>query len=76
MAQEVLTTFAETVGEVALVPETGGTFEIYAEGTRVWSRAERNRFPQPKELKQGVRDVIDPEADLGHSDRDDGGRAD
>jgi selenoprotein W-related protein len=27
------------------------------------------RFPEAKELKQLVRDRIDPERDLGHSDR-------
>lgn len=68
MAQEVLCTFSDTVGEVALVPDTEGTFEIRADGQRVWSRSEQDRFPQPKELKQGVRDVIDPEAALGHAD--------
>lgn len=69
MAQEVLSTFADTLGEVALVPATGGTFEIRAEERLIWSRAERGRFPQPKELKQLVRDEVAPSADLGHADR-------
>lgn len=69
MAQEVLSTLAERVGEVALVPDTGGTFEIWVDEERVWSRAEEERFPQPKEVKQCVRDVVDPEADLGHVDQ-------
>jgi len=69
MAQEVLSTLPDAVGEVALVPDTGGTFEIRVGNERVWSRSERGRFPQPKELKQIVRDVVDPEAALGHADR-------
>lgn len=68
-AQEVLSTFEEEVGEVALVPDTGGTFEVRVEGRMLWSRAERDRFPQPKELKQLVRDEVAPSADLGHADR-------
>lgn len=69
MAQEILSTFEEEIGEVALVPGTGGVFEIRAEERLVWSRADEGRFPQPKELKQRVRDVIAPTTDLGHADR-------
>lgn len=69
MAQEVLSTFEKEVGEVALIPGTGGIFEIRADGTVVWSRTDEGRFPQPKELKQRVRDVIAPTTDLGHADR-------
>jgi selenoprotein W-related protein len=70
MAQEVLATFEDAIGEVALVPATGGTFVISVDGNQVWSRAEQDRFPQPKELKQRVRDAVDPAADLGHADRE------
>ncbi len=68
LAQELLTTFEQELGEVALVPGTGGVFEIRAEGTTLWSRAAEQRFPEAKELKQRVRDLIAPEKDLGHSD--------
>jgi len=69
MAQELLTTFADEVGEVALRPGKGGIFDVYVNDTRVWSRHEAGRFPDIKELKQLVRDQIAPEKDLGHSDR-------
>lgn len=69
MAQELLTTFQEEVGEVALIPGAGGVFEVRADGTVVWSRAARGRFPEMIELKQLVRDRIAPEKTLGHSDR-------
>jgi len=69
MAQELLTTFATDIGEVALVPGTSGVFEVRIDDDAVWSRAERGRFPEIKELKQLVRDRIDPGRDLGHSDR-------
>ncbi|PSQ96550.1 MAG: SelT/selW/selH selenoprotein [Bacteroidetes bacterium SW_9_63_38] len=68
MAQEVLASLEDSVGEVALVPATGGTFDIRVDGTLVWSREEEERFPQPKELKQRVRDAVAPDTDLGHAD--------
>ena len=69
MAQELLTTFESELGEVALVPGTGGVFEVRVQGETIWSRQERGRFPESKELKQLIRDRIAPEKDLGHSDK-------
>ena len=69
MAQELLTTFEQELGEVALVPGSGGIFEVRVEGTSIWSRKERERFPEMKELKQLVRNRVAPEKELGHSDR-------
>lgn len=69
MAQELLTTFQNEIGEVALVPATGGIFEVRVGNVRIWSRHEQERFPDIKELKQLVRDQIAPERNLGHSDR-------
>ncbi len=68
MAQELLTTFEGELGEVALIPGTGGIFEIRVDGQSVWSRKEEGRFPEAKELKQRVRDRVAPDKDLGHSD--------
>ena len=69
MAQELLTTFEEELGEIALVPGTGGIFEVRVDGELVWSREDKGRFPDIKELKQSVRDRIAPEKTLGHSDK-------
>jgi len=69
MAQELLTTFQDDLGEVALRPGTGGVFEIRVEGETIWSRAGQGRFPDIKELKQLVRDRVAPSRDLGHSER-------
>jgi selenoprotein W-related protein len=69
MAQELLTTFVDDLGEVALVPGAGGIFEVRVDGKLIFSRAEAGRFPESKELKQVIRDLIDPDRDLGHSDR-------
>lgn len=69
MAQELLTTFAEEIGEVALVPGTRGVFEVRANDEVIWSRAAQGRLPDIKELKQLVRDHIAPGKELGHSER-------
>ena len=69
MAQELLSTFDTELGEVALVPGTGGVFEVRVDDQLVWSRKEAGRFPEAKELKQRVRDRVAPGRDLGHSDR-------
>lgn len=69
LAQELLTTFEEELGEVALVPSTGGTFLVRLDGELLFDRAEAGRFPEAKELKQAVRDRIAPGKALGHSDR-------
>jgi selenoprotein W-related protein len=68
MAQELLTTFQGDLGEVALLPGTGGIFEVRVDGDTIWSRAGEGRFPELKELKQRVRDVVAPGRALGHSD--------
>jgi selenoprotein W-related protein len=69
MGQELLTTFSDELGEVALVPGTGGVFNIRVNDELVWSLADRGAFPDIKELKQLVRDRIAPSKDLGHSER-------
>ncbi|KAK5101365.1 hypothetical protein LTS08_004972 [Lithohypha guttulata] len=90
-AQELLQTFSETLGEVSLIPVTGGTFTINlytgaipsslseenslsAESstiadTLIWDRKRDGGFPETKELKNRVRNVIDPNRDMGHVDR-------
>jgi len=69
LAQELLTTFEQELGEVALIPGTGGIFEVRVNGETLFSRKQQNRFPEAKEIKQLLRDKIAPEKDLGHSDR-------
>ena len=65
----MLTTFAEEIGSLTLIPDnTGGVFEVRIDGKVVWSRSERGRFPEIKELKQIVRDRVSPGRDLGHID--------
>ena len=78
--QELLSTFGTSIGEVALIPATGGIFTVYlsykplgAEDAEVqqvllWDRKAEGGFPETKTLKQRVRNIIEPEKKLGHSD--------
>ncbi len=68
LAQELAMTFAEQLGEVALVPGTGGIFDIYLEQELLFSRKQQGRFPESRELKQLIRDRVNPDMALGHSD--------
>lgn len=71
MAQEMLTTFEQALERVSLVPGKSGIFEVRLNQQVIFSRKEIGRFPESKELKQLIRDVVDPSRDLGHSDRKD-----
>ena len=70
MAQELLSTFTDEIGGVLLQPaEVGGTYVISIDDAVVFDRKEQGRFPEIKELKQLVRDMVSPEKSLGHSDK-------
>jgi len=69
MAQELLSTFGDDLAAVTLKPGTGGIFQIHYDDALIWDRKVDGGFPGPKELKQRVRDRLDPGRDLGHIDR-------
>jgi selenoprotein W-related protein len=70
MAQELLTTFSDDVHGVLLQPsEVSGSYIVSVDGNVVFNRKDEGRFPEVKELKQLVRDVVNPEKSLGHSDK-------
>jgi selenoprotein W-related protein len=69
MAQELLSTFEQDIREVVLIPSSGGIFEIRVNDMLLWERKRDGGFPDARELKQRVRDMVWPDRDLGHSDR-------
>ena len=69
MAQELLSTFGTDLAEVSLQPGTGGVFVITYNGEVIWDRKTDGGFPDVKQLKQRVRDRLNPDRDLGHLDR-------
>jgi len=73
MAQELLTTFENDLKAVTIIPSsTKGIFAVRLDGNELlWDRKEQGGFPSPKGLKQIVRDMVEPEKFLGHSDTKD-----
>ena len=70
MAQEILTTFVDDVRSVTLQPsETGGEYKIFIDDRKIFDRSEHGGFPEIKEIKQLVRDMVNPGKSLGHADR-------
>ena len=69
MAQELLTTFADDLKAVTLQPgEVGGIFQISIDGKIIFDRKTYGGFPEIKTIKQLLRDEVNPEKELGHSD--------
>ncbi|KAK5172051.1 uncharacterized protein LTR77_003688 [Saxophila tyrrhenica] len=77
--QELLSTFGTSIGEIALIPATGGLFTVHLthktqesdtspQEVLIWDRKAEGGFPETKILKQRVRNHIEPEKNLGHSD--------
>ncbi len=75
VAQELLQTFRTRLGEVALVPGTGGVFRVElvpssgAEPVLLWDRKAEGGFPEIPPLKKAIRDAVAPDLALGHTDR-------
>ncbi|WP_437917791.1 SelT/SelW/SelH family protein [Sphingobacterium sp. LRF_L2] len=68
-AQELLVTFVDDVYGVTLVPsEISGRFSITIDNNILFDRKIEGRFPEIKEIKQLVRDQVNPNKDLGHSE--------
>jgi selenoprotein W-related protein len=80
MAQELLTTFADDLHSLTLIPNSskpGGVFCVrtwtfenssYHPSQCLWDRSIDGGFPESKVLKQRLRNVITPNKNLGHSD--------
>ncbi|MDO8612530.1 MAG: Rdx family protein [Dehalococcoidia bacterium] len=66
LAQELLTTFEKELGEVALVPGSGGIFEVRVDGETLASNRETKRMPEAGEVKRLLRDRIAPGKTIGH----------
>lgn len=70
MAQELLSTFEDDLGGVLLKPaEIPGQYSISMDQKILFDRKEKGRFPEIKELKQIVRDEVNPDKNLGHSEK-------
>lgn len=70
MAQELLTTFTGDIKGILLQPsDISGHFSIHINEEKIFDRSTEGRFPEIKELKQLIRDIVNPGKSLGHTDR-------
>lgn len=82
--QELLSTFGPPstaeLASIMLIPKadeaSAGKFRIYLLATAaatkldlIWDRKTQSGFPEMRILKQKIRDVINPNVSLGHSDK-------
>lgn len=68
LAQELLSTFEGELGEVALVPGSGGILEVTVDGEVLASNRETGRLPEVSEVKRALRDRIAPGRRIGHEE--------
>ncbi|WDF70117.1 SelT/SelW/SelH family protein [Sphingobacterium oryzagri] len=74
-AQELLGTFVDDIYGVTLVPsEISGRFAVSVQEQVIFDRKTMGQFPETKELKQLVRDLVNPAKSLGHSDNNEKAR--
>jgi selenoprotein W-related protein len=66
LAQELLTTLAEELGEVAIVPGSGGIFEVTLDGDVIATNRDHAPMPDPADVKRAVRDRVAPDRKIGH----------
>jgi selenoprotein W-related protein len=66
LAQELLNAFENDLGEVALVPGSGGVFEVTLDGETIASNRETKTIPDAGEVKRLLRDRIAPGRKIGH----------
>jgi len=58
LAQELLAAHEADLEEVRLMPVEGGLFEVRINGELKFSRREDNRFPEPREVKDALREAL------------------
>ena len=68
MAQELLTTFGDELGEVVIVPGSSGIFEVMLDGEVIASNRDEKKMPEPAEVKRAIRDRVSPGKRIGHEE--------
>lgn len=66
LAQELLTTFGDELGEVAIIPGSGGIFEVKLDGDVIATNRDHAPMPDPAEIKRMIRDRVAPDRKIGH----------
>jgi selenoprotein W-related protein len=62
MAEELLQGYGEGIDSLALIPSGGGRFEVMVNGRLIFSKAKEGRFPDLREIHEGVNQLIEEQA--------------
>jgi selenoprotein W-related protein len=54
VAEEILKEKKNDVGSLALVPSSGGVFEVVADGKTIFSKKQTGRRPEPGEVLKSL----------------------
>ena len=66
LEQELLAAHEGDIAEVALIPAREGLFEVRFDDQLVFSRREQDRFPEPREVKDALREALGMEPKPRH----------
>ncbi len=66
LAQELLAAHEADIAEVALIPAREGLFEVRFDDQLIFSRREQDRFPEPREIKDALREALGMEPKPRH----------
>ena len=66
LAQELLTTFEDDLSEVAIVPGSGGIFEVMLDGQTIATNRDKRPMPEAADVKRAIRDRVAPDKRIGH----------
>jgi selenoprotein W-related protein len=56
LAEDILNDHWKTIDRVALVPSSGGVFEITLGDTLIYSKKQTGKFPEPEQVMQQIAD--------------------
>ena len=68
LAQELLAALEQQLAGITLVPGRGGVFDLRLDGAVLFSYEQAGRFPEPRELKDLLREKLGLEPAQRHID--------
>ena len=54
-SQKLLLEFKHDIAKLELQPSTGGRFEVFVDGKKIFSKHETKRFPEYKEILSAIK---------------------
>ncbi len=58
MAQKVLDQYKAAISELALIPSSGGAFEVRVDGATIYSKLNTGTFPDERSLVREMADKL------------------